>query len=106
MGTERGRAAASALLERRAVVDHAAVHSEAPDHLVEISRAFWLAATPVTVGQFRTFVAATGYRTEGERDGSGAYCYLIRHRKWALGVSTAPGLCPASRRRTSTPSPA
>jgi len=34
--------------------------------------AFWMAQFPVTVGQFRAFVEATGYRTDAER-GAGAW---------------------------------
>jgi formylglycine-generating enzyme required for sulfatase activity len=44
-------------------------------HEVEITRGFWLGADPVTVGQFRAFVKATGYRTQAEREG-GAYRYV------------------------------
>ncbi len=58
------------------------VLSEGPDHRVEIGRSFALGAAPVTVGQFRRFIEATGYRTEGERDGTGAYCYQLGPRKW------------------------
>jgi formylglycine-generating enzyme required for sulfatase activity len=35
-------------------------------HEVEITRAFWLGIHLVTVGQFRAFVKATGYRTQGD----------------------------------------
>jgi uncharacterized protein (TIGR02996 family) len=37
-------------------------------HEVEITRAFWLGVHPVTVGQFRAFAQATGYRTQAERE--------------------------------------
>src|SRR5262245_53377695 len=34
-----------------------------------------MGAHEVTVGQFRTFIRATGYQTEGERTGAGAHGY-------------------------------
>jgi formylglycine-generating enzyme required for sulfatase activity len=46
---------------------------EKPQHRVRVTRPFYLGATEVTVGQFRRFVAATGYRTEAERDGKGGW---------------------------------
>lgn len=45
--------------------------SERPRRRVRITRPFLMAAHEVTVGQFRRFVEATGYRTEAERDGRG-----------------------------------
>jgi formylglycine-generating enzyme required for sulfatase activity/predicted Ser/Thr protein kinase len=39
---------------------------EGPQHEVEITPAFWLGATEVTTGQFRSFVEKTQYRTEWE----------------------------------------
>jgi formylglycine-generating enzyme required for sulfatase activity len=39
---------------------------ERPQHRVVITKPFRLSATEVTVGQFKKFVAATGYRTEAE----------------------------------------
>jgi formylglycine-generating enzyme required for sulfatase activity len=38
---------------------------EGPQHRVKITKPFWMAAEPVTVGQFRQFVRATSYRPEG-----------------------------------------
>jgi len=38
-----------------------------PAHPVTLSRPFLLQATEVTVGQFKAFVEATNYRTDGER---------------------------------------
>ena len=41
--------------------------NERPQHPVEISRDFFMAATEVTFGQFRQFVKETRYETEGEK---------------------------------------
>jgi formylglycine-generating enzyme required for sulfatase activity len=48
---------------------------ESPVHLVRIRKAFELGRHEVTVGQFRRFVQASGYRPESERDGTGGYGY-------------------------------
>ncbi|HUT34193.1 MAG TPA: formylglycine-generating enzyme family protein [Planctomycetota bacterium] len=40
---------------------------EKPAHKVSISRAFWMGKHEVTVGQFRRFVEATGYKTDAEK---------------------------------------
>jgi formylglycine-generating enzyme required for sulfatase activity len=37
-----------------------------------ITKPFWIGATEVTVGQFRRFVEATGYKTNAEKSGRGA----------------------------------
>jgi formylglycine-generating enzyme required for sulfatase activity len=37
------------------------------EHEVEITRDYWLGKTEVTVGQFRAFVADTGYQTDAEK---------------------------------------
>jgi formylglycine-generating enzyme required for sulfatase activity len=44
---------------------------EQPAHRVTITRPFYLGAHEVTVGQFRRFVEATGYKTDAEQAGSG-----------------------------------
>ena len=48
---------------------------EYPRHRVRITRAYYLGKYEVTVGQFRRFVDATGYKTEAERDGTGGWGY-------------------------------
>lgn len=48
---------------------------EAPVHRVRITRAFYLGQHEVTVGQFRRFLQASGYRPESEADGTGGYGY-------------------------------
>jgi eukaryotic-like serine/threonine-protein kinase len=48
---------------------------EFPEHVVRITRPFYLGDREVTVGQFRAFVQATKYRTEAERNGRGGHVY-------------------------------
>jgi formylglycine-generating enzyme required for sulfatase activity len=48
---------------------------EAPVHKVRITRPFYLGQHEVTVGQFRKFLAASGYKPESQADGSGGYGY-------------------------------
>jgi len=48
---------------------------EAPRHRVRITHAFELGQHEVTVGQFRAFLAASGYVPESIADGTGAYGY-------------------------------
>lgn len=50
-----------------------AAPEEKPQHPVKLSRPFYMGTTEVTVGQFRKFIEATGYVTEAESDGQGAY---------------------------------
>ncbi len=53
----------------------AALVDELPLHKVRITRPFCLGVHAVTIGQFRAFVAESGYRTEAERDGAGGWGY-------------------------------
>ena len=46
---------------------------EHPQHPVEITKPFLMAKTEVTVGQFRAFVEATGFKTRAELDGKGGW---------------------------------
>lgn len=48
---------------------------EKPRHRVKITRPFYLGQHEVTVGQFRQFLQASGYRPESEADGTGGYGY-------------------------------
>jgi len=43
------------------------LNNEEPAHRVILTKPLWVAATEVTVGQFREFVEATGYRTAAEQ---------------------------------------
>ncbi|WP_085942490.1 formylglycine-generating enzyme family protein [Acidovorax sp. NO-1] len=52
---------------------------EGPAHRVTIGQAFYLGQHEVTVGQFRRFVQASGYRAESEADGTGGYGYNPRY---------------------------
>ncbi len=44
---------------------------EQPQHVVRLTRPFWMSECEVTVGQFRRFVEETSFRTEAERTGQG-----------------------------------
>jgi formylglycine-generating enzyme required for sulfatase activity len=48
---------------------------EAPAHKVRITKAFYMGATEVTVGQFRQFLKQSGYVPESLADGTGGYGY-------------------------------
>jgi formylglycine-generating enzyme required for sulfatase activity len=48
---------------------------EYPQHRVVISHDFLIGQYEVTVGQFRQFASATGYKTEAEIDGEGGWGY-------------------------------
>ncbi len=50
-------------------------HDEYPRHRVRITKPFYFGRTEVTVGQFRTFVEQTGYKTQAETDGRGGWGY-------------------------------
>ena len=51
------------------------IDDEAPAHRVRITRDFYLGQHEVTVGQFRRFVARSGYIPESIADHTGAYGY-------------------------------
>jgi len=53
--------------------DKDAEDDEKPQHRVRITRPFYLGVHEVTRGQFRRFVAETGYRTDAEKDGEGGW---------------------------------
>jgi len=48
---------------------------EGPVHSVRITRPFYLGRHEVTVGQFKTFLQASGQRPESEADSTGGYGY-------------------------------
>lgn len=56
-------------------------HDSRPAHRVKLTRPFRIASTEVTVGQFRKFVDATGYRTTAESDGRGALAFFPEEQK-------------------------
>jgi len=65
---------------------------EKPAHKVRLSRAFLMGKHEVTVGQFRRFVEATGYKTDAERAGSAIVCVPDREagvvlKKWGKEAS-------------------
>lgn len=65
-------AAAYPDLERRRFEE---IGDEAPAHRVRITHPFYLGQHEVTVGQFRRFLARSGYVPESVADGTGGYGY-------------------------------
>jgi serine/threonine protein kinase len=53
-----------------------------PQHLVKITRPFYMSSCEVTIGQFERFVSETGYRTEAEKDGLGGLVWNPGNRRW------------------------
>ncbi len=51
--------------------DKEAAERERPRHRVKITRPYYLGKTETTIGQFRQFTKATGYKTDAENDGYG-----------------------------------
>jgi formylglycine-generating enzyme len=64
------------LMERQRLED---LRDEAPVHRVRITQDFYMGQTEVTVGQFRQFLAASGYVPESIADGTGGYAYNPAH---------------------------
>jgi formylglycine-generating enzyme required for sulfatase activity len=62
--------------------DPDAYASEKPQHHVRITKPFYLGIHQVTRGQFRRFVEASGYKTEAERDGQGAFGWDAAANEW------------------------
>jgi formylglycine-generating enzyme required for sulfatase activity len=62
--------------------------SEYPRHRVRLRRPIWLGATEVTVGAYRRFTNATGFRTRAEVDRRGRAWVHARSRwEWIDGLS-------------------
>ena len=54
---------------------------ERPQHLVEITKPFFISSTEVTVGQFRAFIEDSGYKTRAEVDTTGGWGFDSVSRK-------------------------
>ena len=71
MGSGRSAAEIARIFESKAED----FENEHPQHRVKITKPFYLGAYEVTVGQFRKFVSAMGYKTDAEKDGEGGRGY-------------------------------
>jgi serine/threonine-protein kinase len=64
------------------------VSAEGPQHEVHITKPFYMGIHEVTVGQFRAFVKATGYQTEAEKSGQGAFRHFADGRyEWDKNIN-------------------
>jgi sulfatase modifying factor 1 len=61
--------------------------NEGPQHEVEITKAFYMGAHPVTRGQFAAFVKAADYKTEAEKEGK-AFGYNASKKAFDEGAYT------------------
>lgn len=57
-----------------------------PRHLIRLSRPTYCGVHEVTYGQFAQFVAATGYRTDAERNGAGGWDYDLTSKDVTIPV--------------------
>ena len=57
-----------------------AVAAEGPPHKALVAKAYYLGTNEVTVGQFRQFVAKTGYQTAAEKTGTGGRALVAGDR--------------------------
>lgn len=80
MGSTREERAWAAGPEGQGAAGRFEDEGEAP-RLTRLPAGFWMGRTPVTVGQWRRFVAATAYRTDAERAGQ-AYCFDWEANRW------------------------
>jgi formylglycine-generating enzyme required for sulfatase activity len=69
---------------------------ERPRHRVRLTKPYWMSTTEVTVGAFRRFVRASGFRTFAEREGRGRMINVARDQwEWISGLSWERPLDPA-----------
>jgi formylglycine-generating enzyme required for sulfatase activity len=61
---------------------------EAPPTRVTFTKPFWLAATELTIAQWRQFIDATGYRTEAET-GGGLWVWIGPGSVWEKRAGTS-----------------
>jgi formylglycine-generating enzyme required for sulfatase activity/serine/threonine protein kinase len=59
------------------------LRGERPKHRVELTKPVYMGVHEVTVGQFKKFIEASGYKTTAERDGRG---YGWRYGEWVQDV--------------------
>ena len=69
-------------------VPEAMLQPESPAHNVQISRPFFMGKYEVTVGQFKKFVAETGYKTVAEKQGWG-WVYDENKKHWTKKTGAA-----------------
>lgn len=72
------------------VVDPQSEWADWTQHTVDLPQ-FWIGRAPVTIAQFATFVEATGYKTQAEKDGASQVCRAKRWTKVSGANWSHPG---------------
>jgi len=75
---EMGETTVAIAASRQWPYEEATRNDEGPQHLVRITRPFYLGVYHVTRGQFQQFVAANHYKTEAESNGKGGWGYDVQ----------------------------
>jgi formylglycine-generating enzyme required for sulfatase activity len=64
-----------------------AIRASRPQHLVRLTRPFYVSSHEITVSQFAKFVEALRYQTEAEKDGRGGLTFDPAKQEWSRNLA-------------------